>query len=113
RRFAGLHFVQPVGLAEGIDLVDFATEADEDVAGDVRMPGDAGEDALQHGLRFAGIHRAAALVGESDDAIDIRKIPREVRRAEAVADVMGDAGRAVDAGNDGDVVARARRAAGP
>ncbi len=110
--FAGAEGIEVELLAEEGDLGDFATEADEDVAGDIGVAGEAGEDALEEGEGFACGQGAAALVGEGDDAVDAGKVPGQVGAAEAVADELGDGGRAIDAGDHGEVIARAGAAAG-
>ena len=87
-------------------LVDLAAEADQDVGGDVGVLGVARQDALErHVVLAEELGAAARLVRDGEDAVDVRVVLRHV--AELVLDELADAGRAVDAGDDGDVVARA------
>ena len=73
------------------------------------MLGVAGEHALQRHVVFAEELRAAArLVRDREHAVDVGIIARDV--AELVLHELADARRAVDAGDDRDVVARANAA---
>src|SRR6266545_4654629 len=86
-------------------LIHLAAEADQDVGGDVRMLGIAREHALKgHVVLAEELGAAARLVGDGEHAVDVRVVLRHV--AELVLDELAHAGRAVHAGDDGDVVAR-------
>ena len=112
RVFAGLEFGEIVILAQPADLVHLAAETDHHVAGNVRMPRHAHGDAFEQLQTFRRRDAATHLVRERDDAIHVRKIAAQVLVAETFLDVARHGGRAVDRGNDGEVIARADLAAG-
>ncbi len=77
------------------------------------MPGVAVKSSEQRLGAFAGGHQAAsALVGERHHAVDVLELV-EREAAEGIRDQVGRRRRAVDRGQDADVVARARRAVRP
>src|SRR5207249_5212101 len=87
-------------------LMHLAAEADQDVGRHVRVLGIAGEHALEgHVVLAEELGAAAGLVGDRKHAVDVRVIAGHV--AELVLDELAHAGRAVDPGDDGHVVARA------
>ncbi len=94
-------------LHDRLHLVHLATESHEQVAADVRMTGDAGQNALQDKGGFARIIRATAGVLEGDHAIHVRKIPLQHIGSEPFSDVSRNGCGTVHAGNDRDVIARA------
>ena len=54
----------------------FAAQADQHVAADVRMPGDAAQHAVERGVPLAAeLHAAAAAVREGHHAVDVRETP--------------------------------------
>ncbi len=112
-RLADLDLVEAEILPEEFHLVALAAEADHHVARDVRMAREADVNPAQRVEGVARLHVAAALVGEGDDAVDVRIVAPELRRAEAVTHIVRDRGRAVDAGDDGDIVSGTDAAVGP
>ena len=96
-----------VRLRHQMHLIHLAAQTDHHVARDVRMPCDAGGDALEELQRLARLDAAADLVGEGHHAINAREVPLKVRSAEPVRHVARDTGRAVHAGNHRDVIAGA------
>ena len=97
---------------QGGDLVDFAAQSDQDDTGKVRVFGIASQRALQDSQTFSvTAHATAAAMGDGDDTIDIR-IALGQGGVESVGNVAADGGRAIDAGNDADVVARPHAAIG-
>ena len=52
-----------------------AAQADQQVAADVRMPGDAGQHAVELLMVLAAVlHAAAPLVHQRQDAVDVGKL---------------------------------------
>ena len=104
---------QVVFFQQRADRGGFAAQADQQIAADVRMPGNAGHDAIEH-LMIESLerHAAAAAVGEGHDAVDVGKIALQHFAIEPPGDVAADRGRAIDRRDHGDVVARAGPAAG-
>ena len=100
---------QPVVLDETGDLHHLAAEADHQRAGDIRVRGVAPFGALHHLEAFRALagHAAARALDEGHDAVDVRIVVEDAGAVELVGDEAGDRGRAVHAGQDADVVARA------
>jgi len=87
------------------ECVLFATQADEDIGSDVRVPCDAAENAAQSPMLDPFIrHAAAAVVVERDNAIHIG-IGAKALRIEVPRDGSGYSCGAVDGRDDRDVVA--------
>src|SRR6188474_1071971 len=83
----------------------FAAKADEQVAADVGMAGDAAHNAVEGLVELAPeLHAAAVAVGEGEHAVDAGVVAESVG-GEVGGNAAGDGGRAVDAADDGDVVA--------
>ena len=86
-------------------LVHLAAEADDDVGGDVRVLRVARQHPLERPVVLAEQHLPAPrLVRDRDDAVDVRVVPPDV--LEPLSHELAHARRAVDGGDDGDVVAR-------
>ncbi len=99
--------LEPVGFQQPVDLVHLAAEADHDDAAHVRVAGVAPHHALQCGEAFAGAgHAAAGAVREGDHAVDVRVLGQLLGR-EVRGDLVRGRGRAVHAGQQADVIARA------
>src|SRR5262245_50349121 len=85
-------------------LVHFAAEADQDVGGHVGVLGVAGQHALEsHVVLAEELGATPRLVGDGEHAVDVRIVAGHI--AELVLDELAYAGRAVDPGDDGNVVA--------
>lgn len=94
-------------LNQRADLVDLASQADEEIAADVRMSSDAGQRALQqHVVLAADARRAAEAVRDGDDPVHIGEVGQQLRR-EVVGDAANCMRRAVHRADHRDVVARA------
>src|SRR5439155_18407220 len=79
-----------------------------DVGGDVGVPGEAGQGAVELAVVGAVVlHGAAGLVGDGHDAIDVGVLLQQVGGLELLGNVLARARRAVDRGDDRYVVARA------
>src|SRR5262249_41452337 len=90
-------------------LVHLAAQPDEDVGGDVRVLGIAGQHALQGDVVLAEeLGAAPGFVSDGQHAVDVRVVALNI--AKLVFDELAHAGRAVDARDDGDVVSRANSA---
>ena len=100
--------IRPYLLLQAGDLDHLAAEADQQRAGEVGVAGVAPLRALQHlvALALAG-HAAAGAVDEGDDAVDVGIVVEDAGAVEGLGDEARDRGRAVHAGEDADVVARA------
>ena len=75
-----LHEVQLLVVDQVRRLHDLAAEADEDVRPDVRVPGEAGQRAVE--LLVVGpvvLHRAALAVHDGDDAVHVREVLEDAR----------------------------------
>ena len=94
------------------DLVRLAAQADDQHAGEVRVPRVAAERAAQelHALAVR-VHAAAGAVRQRDDAVDVGKRGEALAR-EMVGDAARDRRRAIDRRQDADVVARRDAAVG-
>src|SRR5947207_5053923 len=89
-------------------LACLAAKAHQDIGGDVRMFGEAGESAVELVVvRAVVLHGAAGLVGYRHHAVHVGVLLEEVGGAELLGDVLAGAGGAVDRADDGDVIARA------
>jgi hypothetical protein len=94
------------------ELVDLAAEPDHQHAAKIRMAGVAGQRAVQHHHAVAGgAHPAALAVNDGNEAVDAG-ISRQERAVRLVGDGMANGGRAIDAGENADEVARAGTAVG-
>ena len=103
-------------LEHAVDLVGLAAEADHHHRGEVRVARIAAEGAAQHLQRLAVAGGGAAgAVRQRDHAVDVREA-RERGWIGVAAEVVGDRPRhrrrAVDRGQDADVVARRDPAVG-
>ena len=112
--FLNVHRAQTAGefllLHQPADLVDLAAEPEHDDGGEIRMPRIAAERAAKQRQRLVLRHAAAGLVGQRDDAIDIRKIRQRIVAGERIllediGDDAGDMGAAIHRGEDADIVA--------
>ena len=78
------------------------------------MVGEPGQDALELlVVGAADLEAAAPLVGDGEDAVDVREVAPPVVAAEPLGDGPRGAGRAIHGADHGDVVARADPAVGP
>ena len=103
-----------LGLAQPVQLVGLAAETDDQHGREIRMLGVAGDGAAEERDRLAlGAGGAAALVGERDDAVDVREVGERLRPAELVGDQARHGGRAVHRREHADIVARRHAAIGP
>jgi len=87
-------------------LSGFAAKADEDIGGDIRMLGEAGEREVE--LLVVGavvLHGAAGLVRDRHDAIDVRIALKQIGRPKALRNVLTGGSGTIDSANEGDVVA--------
>jgi hypothetical protein len=105
-------FLQVLAPKQRADLVRFAAEADDEHAGEVRVPRIAAERAPQQQHAVAvRVHAAARAVRQRDDAVDVGNrgsaSPREV-----IGDAAHDGRRAIDRRQKADVVARRDAAVG-
>ena len=107
-RFPRVEGVQLMRFSEGLDLIAFAPQANHHITGNVRMPGDAGQHALQELLRLAGIHGTPRLVRKRDYSIDVGEITAELRGAKLVSHIVGDRSGTINARDDGNIIARSR-----
>ena len=104
---------QAVLLLEPRDLEHLAAEADDQRGGQVGMAGIAPLRALQRLVALAlGRQAAAGAVHEGDDAVDVGVLLEDAGAGDGLGHEAGDGGRAVHAGEDADVVARAGLAVG-
>ena len=88
-------------------LVHLTAEAENDVAADIRMIDDARHRPLQHSqIRRPIVRPAAALRAEGDHTVDVRVLLHHLRIPEVVGDLTRRRRRAVDRGQDGDVIPR-------
>jgi hypothetical protein len=93
---------------------NLAAEADQHVSGHIRVIGEPGEDALE--LPVVGpleLEAASPLVGDGEDAVEVRIISPPGAVPEPIGDVLRDAGRAVHRADDREIVPRADPAIGP
>src|SRR5438445_13546264 len=89
-------------------LPRLTAESDEDVRGDVRMFGEAGERAVELiVVRATVLHGAAGLVRDGHDAVHVRIALQEVGGAKALGDILARRRGAVDGADNRDVVAAA------
>ena len=103
-----------VFILHAADLEDLAAEPDEKHRGDVRIGGIAPLRALHHLEALAAVgHAAAGAVDEGHDAVDIGELGEDAGLVEGVGHEARHRGRAVHAGQDGDIVARAGLAVRP
>ena len=97
---------QAVIAGNGADGVGFASKAHDQEAGNVGVAGIAGDHPLQ-----MGIGDAAEIVGEGDDAVHIREFGEGVAQhrvgPKRIGDAAADGGRAIDGGQDQQIVAGA------
>ena len=103
-------FGQTLLRHQALNLVGLAAEPDHQHRGEVGMLGIATQRAAQHQQLFAVAGGGAALsVGQRDDAVDVRIVGQRLGvdvAAELISDRPRRGGRAVDAGQHADVVAR-------
>jgi len=105
--------LQPLGAHEAADLVRLAAEAEDEDAGEVRVPRVTGDGAAEHVHPVAlARHAAAGSVHQCDDAVDIG-ILGERGAAELLGDVFGGRRRAIDRADDAEIVARRNASVGP
>lgn len=104
----GHEFLGFLKMAKG---VLFATQAYQNVGGDVRVFGDPPKNSTE-GSMFDSIecHPATAIVGKSNHSIDVRKILEHIW-IEVSCDSLGNTCRAVDRRDHRDVVASANATA--
>ena len=89
-------------------LDDLAPEADEDVRGDVRVPGEPGERPVELAVvRAVVLHRAALPVDDRHHPVHVRVVLQEPQLADPVGDVLAGTRRAVHRADDREVVAGA------
>ena len=93
------------------DLVHLAAQAEHEDAREIRMPRIAAERAAEQRQRLVLGHAAAGLVGQRDDAVDIRKIGQRIVAGERilledVGDEACDMRAAIHRGEHADVVPR-------
>ena len=108
-----LAFLDAIGFLEARDLETLAAEADHDHAAHVRVGGIAPGCLLQRVEDHAAIvdHAAIRLL-QRDDAVDVGVVVQNAGALDLLGDEAGDGGRAVHAGQDADIVARAGLAVG-
>ena len=100
------------GLHQRRELVDFAAQADQQHAGKVGMVGIAAQRALQQRETFARTrHAAAAAMRDGHHAVDVGVVAQCIA-VEGLGDLPAHGGRAIDAGDDSQVVARSDPAVG-
>ena len=88
----------------------FTSQANQQVGADVGMPGDAGQDAVEHLMRgTAKLQAASTLVRERHDAVDVRIVAQR-GLGKTAGNVLADRSRTVDRRDHGDVVAGSRLA---
>ncbi len=109
-------FLQAFLLHQAADLVGLAAQPDQQQRAEVGMPRVAAERAPQDLQRLAfAVGGAAGAVSQRDHAVDIR-VALQRARVDVAAEMVGDGprhrGRAVDAGEHADVVARGHAAIG-
>ena len=101
-----------LGAEQRADLVRFAAEPDDQHAGEVRVARVAAERPPQERHPLAArIHPAARSVRQRDHAVDVGKT-REPLAREVLGDPARDRCRAVDRGQDAEIVARRHAAVG-
>lgn len=104
---------QPLRLHQVAGRGVLATQADEQIAADVWMAGDAAERAGQNlVLEAAVLEPAAAAVFDGNHAVDVGEI-LELGFVEPLGDVLADRGGAVDRRNHRQVIPRPGFAARP
>ena len=104
---------QAVLLLEPRDLEHLAAEAHHQRGGQVGMAGVAPLRALERLVALAlGGEAAAGAVHEGDDAVDVGVLLQDAGPGDGLGHEAGHRGRAVHAGQDADVVARAGLAVG-
>ena len=95
------------------DLEHLAAEPDHHHAAHVGIGGVAPLGARQHVEAFAlARHAAAGAVDEGDDAVDVGIVVEHARLLDLARDVARHRRRAIHRGEDAEIVARARLAAG-
>ena len=102
-------FREVLGGEQIADLVGFAAEPDHEHTAEIDVPRVAGERAAQDVNAFAcRAHAAARSHGERDNAIDVRVCGERLGMGiaiEVAGNRTGDRGRAVDAGENAEVIA--------
>ena len=112
-RLEQLALAEAVFLLHAADLEHFAAEPDQHHAGDIGIAGIAPLRALENVEAFAlGRHAAAGAVNERDDAVDIGIIVEHAGALEFAGDQPRDGRRTIHAGQDRQIIARARLAVG-
>ena len=88
-------------------MIDFTAQADHQYPGEIDVVGIAAQGALEDLDALAlGAHAATAAMGDGDHAVNIGVIA-QTPGVECRSDLFTHRGRAIDAGNHPDVVARA------
>ena len=109
----GVALGHPVGFLPAADLEHLAAETHHQHAGHVGIGRVAPLGALQDVVALAlVVHGAAGAVHERDDAVDIGIVVEHAGAFDLARDEAGHRGRAIHAGEDGDIVARADLAVG-